>query len=169
MRMNLKSKQNGFTLVEFIVVIAVMGVMIGGGLLSYSLVTGKNAKNCGAQLESYLAKAKVESMSRQAATLKVFAADDGIYVNLSTESRDVKIGNRGLTVTYEAVEDGGGAPQTHTLIEDGSNSLNLSFDRSSGAFKPLESNIYCEKIVIADASRTVTVILIPETGKYYIE
>lgn len=165
--MKLEKNQRGYTLVELIVVIALMGVVVSVGLLSYSLVTGRNIKNCTAELESYLGKTKIQAMSRETATLRIFAASDGIYVNLSTEARDVRIGKRGLTVTYETRQ--GGATQTYTLNTDGSNALTLSFDRSSGAFQPLVDGSECSRIILTDGTRTMRLVLVPETGKYYIE
>ncbi|MBO5657166.1 MAG: prepilin-type N-terminal cleavage/methylation domain-containing protein [Agathobacter sp.] len=165
--MKLEKNQRGYTLVELIVVVALMGVLSSVGLLSYSLVTGRNIKSCAAELEGYIGKTKIQAMSRATATLRIFAAEDGIYVNLSTEGQDVRIGKRGLTVTYETRK--GGATQTYTLNTNGSNALTLSFDRSSGSFLPLADGSQCSRITLPDGTRTMRIILIPETGKYYLE
>lgn len=153
----------GFSLVELIVVIAIMAVLMTTGLVSMSLVSGQNVKSCVSEAESYLSRTRLEAMSRENAELKLLVKNDGVYVNLSVEGRDVKIGKSGISVSYETT---GGT----TVDVSGSTELIISYDRSSGAFKPLPGSAeYCERIIFTGSGRTVSLRLVPQTGKYYRE
>lgn len=160
----MKHNQKGFSLVELIIVMAIMAVIAVVGLTSFSLVTGQNVKSCASDLQSYIAQTKVQAMSRADETLTLKETSDGIYVNLSVEGKDVQIGKSGIQVKYQK-SDG----TTVNISDAQAQTLTLSFDRSSGAFKPLEDNSYCTAISIHGAGRTYQITLIPSTGKYYLE
>ena len=158
--------QRGFSLVELVVVIAIMGVLAVGGLLSMSLVFGQNVKSCYKELESYLQQTRMMAMSRADATLKIYTKSDGVYVYSSTENREVKIGKAGISVSYHDTNG-------NTVDVTGATELEISFDRSSGAFKPLSvgggvSN-YCDMIKLTDGERTYQLKLVPKTGKFYLD
>lgn len=61
----LSSKKNsGFSLVELIVVIAIMAVMIGGGVITLAMLTGAEAKQGAKKMEAQLNDIKTGAMSR---------------------------------------------------------------------------------------------------------
>lgn len=158
--------QRGVSLIELIVVLAIMGVVSTFGLLGLSLLTGQNIKSCYRQLDHYLDATKLTAMSKQEATLKLYkGTDDGIYIHLSATNEDIRIGKAGLTVRFG---DG------NNLYEaDGTQTLKLCFDRSTGAFKEAlladDTPFSCRTIVLSDGQRTYTMRLIPKTGKFYRE
>lgn len=158
----MKENQKGFTLVELIVVMAIMGVVATMGLLSFSLVTGQNVKSCASDLESYLAQTKMQAVSKASADLTISVKPDGVYANLSVEGRDVKVGKTGIDISY-STSDG------REITLTGTESLTLSFDRSSGAFLELPDHTYCTGIFVRGAGRTLKITLVPQTGKYYTE
>lgn len=161
----MRQNQKGFTLVELIVVMAIMALLISGSIISYSLVVGQNIKGCTADVQSYIARTRVEALSKQDIKLTLSTTDYGVYAKLSTENRDVKIGRPAISISYTT-------DKGNTVELSGTQKLVLSFDRSTGAFKPLEgtpSTEYCTSIVLTSGSRTMTIKLIPKTGKYYLE
>ncbi len=163
MKGKLIGNQKGFSLVELIVVIAIMGIVAVGGLISMSLVSGQNAKGCCEELESYIQQTRMTAMSRADATLKIYTKSDGVYVRLSTASEEVRIGKVGISASY--VDTGG-----NTVNLTSGTELEISFDRSSGAFKPLGGGTnYCDKIVLKQGERIYTLKMIPRTGKFYRE
>ena len=163
---NIVHDQKGFSLVELVVVIAIMGVLAVGGLLSMSLVFGQNIKSCYKELESYLQQTRMMAMSRADATLKIYTKVDGVYVYPSVENREIKIGKVGISVSYHDTNG-------NTVDVTGATELEISFDRSSGAFKPISissgvSN-YCDMIKLTDGDRTYQLKLAPKTGKFYLD
>lgn len=165
----LREDQRGLSLIELIVVIAIMGVVTAGSLIGFSLVSGRNIKSCYSQMGSYIQETKNLCMSREDCKLQIYMNDKGeVMVKQyrsaapATEPVSVRIGKKGLTVTYKS----GGA----TVTVSDTSILELSFDRSSGAFKPLPGGGYCDEIIITDeAGREIKVALVQKTGKFYLE
>lgn len=160
----MRQDQRGFSLVELIVVIAIMAVVSTVGVLSFGMLSGRRVISCAEEMESYIAETKVQVLSRANAELEIFVKNDGVYANLSVEGRDVKIGESGLTVKYKV----GGAEVTLSETER----LVLSFDRASGAFKPLAgyaTETYCDEIIIENGTHSRKIVLVSRTGKFYIE
>ncbi|MBR1932033.1 MAG: prepilin-type N-terminal cleavage/methylation domain-containing protein [Lachnospiraceae bacterium] len=164
MTKELTQDSRGFSLVELIVVIAIMSVVSAGVLMSMSVVTGQNIKSCYAQLDSNIENARLLAMSKNNVTIKLYAKANGeVYIKLSNATDEVRIGKRGLSVRY----------MTNTGVQDATEAapLELAFDRSTGAFKPLNgtTDVYCQKIILSDGKRTFTMRLVPKTGKIYRE
>lgn len=159
----MRKNQKGFSLVELIVVIAIMAILTTVGLLSFSIVSGRQVIGCAKEIESYISQTKVQALSRASAKLEIFVKSDGVYVNLSVEGRDVKVGKSGIQVKYKTTD---GAEVSLTESER----LVISFDRSSGAFQTLPGlSTYCKEITVEGGRHSRKIILIPQTGKFYIE
>lgn len=154
--------QKGFSLVELIVVIAIMAVLSTVGVLSFAVVSGRYVSSCAEELISYIGDTRMEALSRASAELEIFVKNDGVYVHPSVEARDIKIGKAGIEVSYTA----GGANVTLSETER----LVLSFDRSSGAFTPLNGGAnYCDEIRIVSGRHSARIVVVPQTGKFYME
>lgn len=162
----MRNNQKGFSMIELIVTIAIMAVVTTGGVLSFSLVTGRQVIGCTEEIVSYISQTKVQALSRADAQLEIFVKNDGVYVNLSVEGRDVKVGKSGLQVKYKTQN---GAEMTLSETDR----LKLTFDRSSGAFLALADGTvdgsYCVEITVENGRHSRTIILVPQTGKYYVE
>jgi len=76
----------GFSLVELVVIIAIMALGVGAISLSVSLVTGSEAKKAFEKLESQLDETKTGAMSRYDETLKIeYHVADTSYDDTSSE------------------------------------------------------------------------------------
>jgi len=157
----------GFTIVELIVVIAIVAIVGTASLISLSLVSGQNIKSCYKELEGYIQETKMRAMSRKNnPSMTIYKGSDGaVYVSLSDTGENIRIGKAGLTVQYST--------PTGTYEISGTQKLQIGFERSTGAFNkvtnPSGTNEYCNSIIISDGSRTYTMKLVPKTGKYYRE
>ena len=167
-----KTNNRGFSLVELIVIIAIMALAGGAISLSVSLVVGSEAKKAVQKIEASLNEVKTGTMSRYSETLSVqyLLKDeaegrdtDGFYVvesintikkgtgtdaievrSMGKEQRRICDKRVAMTLAYK---DTSGAETTTDLSSDGSNSFVFEYDRATGLFKP---------IGIGDASGSIT-------------
>ncbi len=174
----------GFSLVELVVVVALMAIVGGFMAYSFSLVTGQEARQCANNLSTALNKAKNYALTKSGnsdAYMELSRETNGSYVVqyfVPKSPVDVSAGYVQLdqeTVGKRAVEitcflQGGSSFQ---ITE--SSHLRICYDRISGAFKEAvwvnsatETKDYCEKISIK-RGKTYQVTLISATGKHSVE
>ncbi len=109
-------------------------------------------------------------MGKLSAKLEIRVEADGIYIKetigtageASAKVNTTRIGDAGIEIKY-AVSGGG-----YVDLPVGS-SLEISFNRSSGAFNPLPGGGYCTEIVISKGSTVKTLKLYYLTGKIELQ
>lgn len=139
-----KNKQNncGFTLVELIVVIAIMTIMVGGTIIGISVLASGNARKASNTLNSSLNELRTNTMSMQGGwkakiykdknaykvdLLKTETNDDGTMTTTVVASEE--LGSR-INIQYiEGVNPGG----TTTVVNE-SNSIYITYVAGSGKF-----------------------------------
>ena len=93
MKKELRNK--GFSLIELIVIVAIMGVMLAVGGYSLTAISSANAKQCAKELEAGLISTRTQSYSRDTgatiATVSFYKETDGIYMEKNYETGKVKI------------------------------------------------------------------------------
>jgi len=156
----LKNNNKGFSLIELIVVVAIMSLMIGIISLSMSLLFGAEAKSGIQKLSAQLDEVKTGSMSRYTEDLTfIYVADptsydwadkEGYYVvkQLKTMKKDTTTGMPGevglgvehryickdnVTVTFN-YDDGTGTIATYPVAADGATSFTIRYDRTTGLY-----------------------------------
>lgn len=153
--------EKGFSLVELIIVIAIMAVVIGTVVFSVSMVFSANAKACCNNLQRAIADCKVTTMGKSEAWLMLYrGSDNRIYCQMHIEENEFdadgklqkdsdgnikikstweeqqKIGGNRVTVTY-TYTDADGNTYTDDLpigSDKADIGLKIAFDRSSGSF-----------------------------------
>ncbi len=190
MKKSYYENNKGFSLIELIVIMAIVSVAIGALSLSVSLVTGSEAKKAFQKIEAQLDEVKTGAMSRYDESMKVqyFTKDetngrdsDGFYVvkeikTITTGSGSTPVGERIIGSEQRRICDSrveitlttsSGAV---TLNPDGSNNFVISYDRATGLFKSAKvdgtdvgvpTRLECKS-----GLRTYKMDFIEETGKH---
>ncbi|MCM1261642.1 MAG: prepilin-type N-terminal cleavage/methylation domain-containing protein [Butyrivibrio sp.] len=174
----MKQDNKGYSLVEIIIVIAIMVILSGGVFFSIYMVFGANAKTCANDIKNAISQCKVNAMGKSDAALEIYrdSSNQCIYARQwikegdDWQSKDAeKISNAKVYVSYTKDSSNSG---TRTYDElDGTKSIFIAFDRGSGAFKPSkkpgatgEDDVYTGFIVVG-GTRKYTIELVGLTGK----
>lgn len=164
----LKKDNRGLSLIELIVVVAIMGILLAGGINYLGLLSSHSAKETATKLKSAMTEARTEAMSKSQASLRIYEDGSEYYAELTVNGKiqsPVQIGNSRVEVTYERV-----ATVEENLPVDG---LVIEFDRDTGAFKPVDvlegKNVYCRKIIVTAGSRSYILSCERLTGKVIVE
>lgn len=173
MKRQKKNNNKGFSLTELVVVIAILGVISVGGLVTMALIFSASGKEASAKLNSALLKTRTESMSKASASVEIYenAADSKYYIAYTisgTKQDPIMIGDSRVEISYKDSEG------TINDIVAGGQKLVLSFERDTGAFKPIGATganvpIYCREITIVAGHKTYTITCERLTGKTIVK
>lgn len=166
--MKRQMNNKGFSLTELIVVIAIMGVIMIGGMITTGLLYSASAKEASSKLNSALNKTRTECMSKSSASILIEEKSDSRYYftyDIAGKKQEVLFGDSRVVISYEDSEE-----DTTTIT--GNEKLTISFDRETGAFKQIneEGNpIYCREIYIEAGHKTYTIQCERLTGKTIVK
>ena len=172
----MKKNNDGFTIVELIVGIAMLVIFIGAVSVNVGRITGYDAKEGYKKISSAITENKIETLGKAKMTGDIYLeiyrddSDRNLYVQTihnGRSSKDVvkktKLNKRGrASVSYE-LSDG-------TKVENvgNSNPLVICFNRASGAIVDINDGYKVSDlkyIYITAGSYEYTIELVPETGK----
>ena len=150
----------GFSLIELIVILAIMAIMVGMGSLAMSLLTGSEARQACDKISAQLNEAKTGSMSRYDEDLNIvyvsdpsvydWADKEGYYVVKQLYSCTKDATTKLPTTLYLGAEhryicndrvnmvlnyDGG----SYTVNPSDGSGIGITFDRSTGLFKDIRT------------------------------
>ncbi len=157
----------GFTLIELIIVIAILGVLLGVASYSIGYVSTTKAKNFSTKLSALISQCRVDTLSGSPADtyLEVTLEDDGYYGTLYegkngddpvVKSRE-KLGPKNLSCTYiDAVTE-------KTVDDTDNNNIKVSFTRATGAFSSTVT-----QIDVATGAGGYTISLVRTTGYHTV-
>lgn len=182
-------RNEGFSLVELIVIIAIIAVLGTVTVAGTGMLTGWNMNKCVEMLDGGLSETRVSAMSKGVAYLTITRDAEGNYYMEMTGSPEEKIASRNISITY-ATQVEGSTELVEGIEITTAKPLILTYDRASGAFSPVVeynlengeynfvmsgegenlSYVYCTSLEIsAGESKSVTIRLVRSTGKHSIE
>lgn len=170
----------GFSLIELIVIIAIMGVLVGGASLGIGLVFSKDAMKCATRLNDSIYDARANSMYKAgkfelsidnsgSANIATISQTDLTPVTSDTIYLDGVDSNKKTTISAKFVTE---AVPAGTAL---SFPVNLTFDKAKGnVYFDVDANgTYDDGIIVFDitplrGNRTAKVQLVTTTGKHTI-
>lgn len=172
MKINRKSKNQGFSLIEVIVVLAIVSIVIGISAVSISLANSRNAEKCAKLIDSALESARMSSMAQAGSFLFLLDGSTNcltIDSSVSGVTEEIQLPAR---VNVEIAVDG------NSFCEVGTE-LCVEFDKSGGGIDTLvldgstiaSEDYHTVTITAANDSgnRKVRILLVHRTGKHYVE
>lgn len=156
----------GFSLVELIIVIALISILTGVSFVGLGYLYNTNVKSTVQKLDSSLQKVQSYTTAKSSGGrdigLVIKKNGDGFYVEYKgiAGQQDEKIGGTNLTFNYYV---GGSA-----VAIDSTHPLEINFDRSTGGLLPLTNNgsDYCEKIEVSlNGANKCTITISKVTGR----
>ena len=177
--MQTDNKNAGISLLEVIVVVAILGVLSGGVMLATGIGKWADASGAVNRIDSKMEQVKTLSMSKKDALyLAMYKKDDGYYVCTTKEISPFSANSS------EEEKIAGNQMEVEVTFADGSTArveekaVYFSFERASGAFLTCYTAInggtlmdqgLPQTIRASAKGRTSTIKMIPQTGKHYVE
>lgn len=185
----------GFSLVELMVVVAIMGIMSGFVFIGLPLLTGQNARECANNMSAALGREKNYALTRSGTAdcyMELLLDTDGYFVkyyipqNAVVEghnptdwvlAEEQKIGSGQVNVTC-TLKDVASGNITSINITSGQ-SVKFVYNRTNGAFKEAVrsdgsalgivggGSEHCTEIIF-DKGKKYKITLYPETGKHVL-
>ncbi|MBO7632133.1 MAG: type II secretion system protein [Lachnospiraceae bacterium] len=152
-------KERGFTLVEVMVTVAIMGVLAGIVGITMGVLLGQRVKSMAADTKSVFQSTQIASMSRDAAYIELRqSGDDAFVIAYSSAGNEI---NRAeghdvqLYISINGAEEAVSSP------------VQIRFDRQTGGLKPIVDggDDYLTAIRVTNGNKSVTLKVSRLTGK----
>lgn len=169
------SKDNrGYSLVELIIVIAIIALIISTVFYSVMMVFSANSKSCANNIQRAIADCKVTTMGKASAYMELYrdGTDQNVYTRMYVmdsgsgayvPSDPQKVGTSRVYVAY--TPKGG----SETELTAGTK-IEIRFNRASGGFAEdkVSGDIY-EKLHVQGGSKKYEIVLTELTGKSEVQ
>lgn len=181
----MRDDNRGFSLLEMIIVLAILSVLIGFFIAGLGYIFGTEARGCANVIKTAVGSTRITTMGREETLLRIYRASSGgayfkqVWVDDAVTPQPYgdspeQIGKSYLEIVYWLKGEDEGQPG-HVLDETAD--LFIGFDRSSGAETAVTMKIngvdvtsqIIKRIDVSGGGRTYTVGISPATGKVYLE
>ena len=169
----MKKNNNGFSLVELVIVVAILVIIGGFALTGVAILSGKPVDECAKKIQVALEGNRNTTMGKLSASISFYQDDNGdIYMEEVIDGAPPyikQIGESSVDVIY--CDMAGNA----YILPVFPNKLTMTFDRASGSLKPQSDGSYIVKFVVSRGSsgergyRELSVSLDKLTGRVSVE
>jgi len=164
----LKKNNKGISLVEIIVVVAILSVLIGVTSLGFGMVSTRSATQAAKNTQISIERCRINSMGKISGCIAFFQTADGIFavedfdysgsmtIDDIDKTKAKRIGKSDVDVKY------GYGDTADTPLGDG---IVIEFNRSDGSVKSIPSTITTLTITFKKGSKTQNVKVDRLTGR----
>lgn len=156
-----KNRNNrGVTLIEILVVVAIMSIAAGGASVGISLAYSRDAEKCAKTIDTVLENTRMKSLSEKGDfTMELDLENHRLYIRSSEESEPVVTEKLQSRVAITVPSD------------PSATSVTVRFDKSTGKVLDMSSEDGGILRITAEnnSGKKATVVLVKGTGKHYVE
>ncbi|MDE7428119.1 MAG: prepilin-type N-terminal cleavage/methylation domain-containing protein [Lachnospiraceae bacterium] len=157
----------GYSLIELVIVIAIIALIISTVFYSLVMVFSANAKSCANDIQRAIADCKVTTMGKSSAYMELYRdTDQNVYTRMYV--RD----SSGTYVPSEPQQVGSSRVYVAYIPKDGAETeltagdkIEIWFDRASGGFTEDGSGNIYEMLRVQGGSKNYKIVLTKLTGK----
>lgn len=169
MMRQIRQNNKGYSLVEIIIVVAIMAIMVSVVSYGLSFASGRAADECARKLTSSLQHARTATMGKYKTTITIRKDANGIWADETVTTADAATGGAGTaTTTTTKIGD---AKVDISFSETGdvaSTPVTFEFNRGSGALTTYADRA-AVSFTVSKAGKTYTVEIVPITGKIAVK
>jgi len=163
--MNKVDKKNaGFTLVELIVIIAILAIMVGGVTIGISIMRKKNVEKAAKNINYKMTQLRSWNMSKDNTRDLTIKKASGEF-NLDDDEVNEKILDDTTNIEY-VLDDGSATSVNQSIAIKFQRNGTIKFVIDNDTTHPIDN---VEKLKLSNGSKTVNITMVADTGKHFIE
>lgn len=168
-----KDKQPGFSLMELIIVIAIMAVLASGIALSIGLLRSSDAKKLAGEINSSFTTLRSDNMAKsELSYMHIYYYENDYYIQMSKDPTPLEdgsgrnIGSGSVTVSFKGKSD-------ISLGSGLTSVLTFCINKKDGSFVEKVNNTELKTTseieISSNTSTKYRIVLVRDTGRHYME
>lgn len=147
--MKRKNKNQGFSLVEFVIVVAIIAIICGFAFTGIAILSSKPVDECAKKIQVALEGSRNTTMGKLSSSISFYRDENGnIFVEELIDTPPAYVKQIGSDVDVRFKDINGNTFSLPTFPQK----ITLSFDRASGSLKPQSDGNYITEFVVSRGS-----------------